>query len=488
MRTHNKLFLAVSALFLTACGGGGGGDTYGSTGDSVLISPDTANIAVGQSIPLRITGGIGPYTFTSSNPAILPVPNKIDNLHAADLTLTTGLAYKTEVIKITAIDSKGKTSFASYTVNPTALAVSPSTLNLSSTKTQNITIIGGRPPFTITSSNPEILSVDATNSATQKTFTVLANRTSTRIDNIDVSIVDANGTTVSSKVSVIPFDVFTSILVTPSSTSGTAGPITAGQTGNVTIKVNDTYAVPRALTLTNLLGDFSFVNANQNGGIELTVDSNGTIIAPLTTKAGATTQTGKFRVTDNQTGKYVDSSIQIAGISLSASPDRFSATASTSTNCFTGQVGALQITGGTPPYTILSESPSVLTATPSTISQNGGATILTATGVCPNAVGMNLSITDATGTKTLVPYLSTPAPKVETPLVVALQILPTSLTGIAGDKMNAIIAGGTPPYTATVSNAKIATIAAITGNTIAITNKAIGNTQILISDSLNMII
>lgn len=49
-----------------------------------LLSPNVASIDVGHSIPLRITGGLGPYQLVSSNPQALPAPGKIDNLHAAD--------------------------------------------------------------------------------------------------------------------------------------------------------------------------------------------------------------------------------------------------------------------------------------------------------------------------------------------------------------------------------------------------------------------
>ena len=121
-----RAFLILASIFsLVACGGGGNGDSYASTGITVSISPQTASIDVGQALPMRITGGIGPYRLVSSNPRVLPVPAVLDNIHAADVTVTTGEAYQTEAVAITVLDNQGQSASATITVRVVTVVSSP---------------------------------------------------------------------------------------------------------------------------------------------------------------------------------------------------------------------------------------------------------------------------------------------------------------------------------------------------------------------------
>jgi hypothetical protein len=64
--------LATAAL-LVSCGGGGSADTV-QTGGFLRMNPQEATIFAGQPFVLTVTGGQLPYTLSSSEPSLLPVP------------------------------------------------------------------------------------------------------------------------------------------------------------------------------------------------------------------------------------------------------------------------------------------------------------------------------------------------------------------------------------------------------------------------------
>jgi hypothetical protein len=68
-------FALLAAVLLASCGGGGAATT--SQGGAVSISPTVGTIYAGNPFTFQITGGRGPYTITSSEPALLPVPTTV---------------------------------------------------------------------------------------------------------------------------------------------------------------------------------------------------------------------------------------------------------------------------------------------------------------------------------------------------------------------------------------------------------------------------
>lgn len=397
------------SFLLMACSGGGGGDSPKPTGNTVAISPDTASINAGQVLPLRITGGAGPYYLTTSNPQTLPVVGAINNIYSADLTVTAGDVRETETVTITVTDKNGSSAKAAITVNYITMSLSPSALSLASTKTQTFTLYGGKAPFTVTTTRPDLLVLDTGGlSGIGKTFSIFANNVTAQVSDIGLNVADAAGNTVSSIISLLPIQLFDSVQVEPSgSGNSTVGAITAGQSGVVRIQTSASvdYPVPRTITVERISGSFALDSADSFGRVALNVGEDHVALATLTASVGAMTQTGILRVTDNATGAFVDSDFQIAGSILSAAPSAISALSS-SFACKTGTVGVVQIMGGVPPYTILSTSQSLITATPAAVSQSGGTITLAANGVCTSAPGVGLTITDAAGAQTFVTFTS----------------------------------------------------------------------------------
>lgn len=372
------------AILLFACGGGGPGDSPIPTGSMVTISPDTALIGVGESLPLRIVGGVGPYSLVSSNPKSLSVPSLVENMYSADLTVTAGNALQSEVVIITVTDSKGQSAKSTVTLSSISIAISPSkaaidagqtlplrivggaapyrlvssnpqalpvpgvvdnsnvtltvtagdalqteavsitvidskgesatatvtvrsltstmvlspaSLTLASTNTQTFRFSGGRPPFIVTTTRPELLILNL-GGLPAKEFTVFANDVLTQVADIGVSVTDATGNSVSAKVSLIPYQVFKSVQVERA--------IDGGQVGVLRIEIGAGYSVPRRLVIQQLSGSPVLDGADATGRLAVDVGNDHIALAQFVAATPGSVQTGKLRVTDTETGQYVE--------------------------------------------------------------------------------------------------------------------------------------------------------------------------------------
>lgn len=67
--------VAIAGL-LGSCGGGGSADTQ-QTGGFLRLNPAAATVYAGQPFTLTITGAQMPYTLSSSEPSLLPVPQQV---------------------------------------------------------------------------------------------------------------------------------------------------------------------------------------------------------------------------------------------------------------------------------------------------------------------------------------------------------------------------------------------------------------------------
>jgi hypothetical protein len=133
-----------------------------------------------------------------------------------------------------------------------------------------------------------------------------------------------------------------------------------------------------------------------------------------------------------------------------------------------------EIRGGASPYSVTSGNVAV-----ATVSQ--AANLFTVTGLGVGAA--NVQITDRLGATLSVAV--TVASGAATPLTVS----PLAATGTIGDEIEFEIRGGTPVYTATVANQKVATAAAFLQSTTAfkVTMKGFGTSNIAVIDSLGQV-
>ena len=116
-------FALLAALVLASCGGGGA-QTNPNQGGDVSIVPDGATFYAGAVGIITVSGGRAPYSLTSSDPGVLPVP-AILNGHSFEVVpnnpgvIDTGLppgAVPIHTVNIIARDSLGLTKSAAIHV------------------------------------------------------------------------------------------------------------------------------------------------------------------------------------------------------------------------------------------------------------------------------------------------------------------------------------------------------------------------------------
>ena len=112
----------ASALLLTLSGCGGGSSSTTPTVSSSLLASPATFVAFGNTPnTVGITGGKGPFTVLSSNPALVPVASAISG---ASYTFTPNNVNAATPVTLTVTDSAGATSAVIATVTPATIAAS----------------------------------------------------------------------------------------------------------------------------------------------------------------------------------------------------------------------------------------------------------------------------------------------------------------------------------------------------------------------------
>lgn len=129
------------------------------------------------------------------------------------------------------------------------------------------------------------------------------------------------------------------------------------------------------------------------------------------------------------------------------------------------------VSGGTPPYSVLSDSIGI-----ATVVQNGN--LFTVTGI--GAGTANIYIYDALNRATPIKNAVTVTPAA----VSKLTVVPGNSTGNVGETLNFAVTGGVPPYSVLNSNNSIATLSVASGGaTFSGLLNNIGMTQVSVTDS-----
>src|SRR5512144_322769 len=161
MRLLGTLSGALMLLMLAACGGGGTGSTSPNTPTGALLAtPGTVNIEYGSApVTIVVSGGVKPYSLTSSLQSLIPVTNTI----AEDGRFTITPAYAPDIatlVTLTVRDAAQSATTVQVTVATPArlaLAVSPTTAETVFGVPVLFQISGGRAPYTVVSSFPSIV-------------------------------------------------------------------------------------------------------------------------------------------------------------------------------------------------------------------------------------------------------------------------------------------------------------------------------------------
>ena len=167
-------------------------------GAQLTISPSTADLIPGIPTTFTITGGRAGYSVFSSNGGVLPVTTSVSG---SSFTVTPNAVTADTVIDLTVRDALNAVATAKVTVKftGTALAINPATADLFPGLTTTFTITGGRPGYTVFSTNSGILPVTTTVSGS--TFSVTPNSVSADTP-IDITVRDSLNASATAKVTV----------------------------------------------------------------------------------------------------------------------------------------------------------------------------------------------------------------------------------------------------------------------------------------------
>lgn len=165
MRFITYLSTLLLAVFLSACGGGGGssGTPSGTKTQVKTTAPEALTLAVGASQGFSITGGVYPYQVSSSNTQVSNAGVDERNFWigavssgTATITVTDAAAQVTS-IKVT-VANLGEL----YTTAPEALVMTPGS------SAREFVIGGGQPNYTVFSDNTDIAVVDGSSGSVLK--------------------------------------------------------------------------------------------------------------------------------------------------------------------------------------------------------------------------------------------------------------------------------------------------------------------------------
>ena len=403
----------ITAVLLSSCGGGGAAQT--TTGGALQLLPATGSAYGGVPFTFQIVGGRPPYTLSSSEPGLMPMPSTV-----------TG---------------------SSFTVLPANPGV----------------VDAGLPPDSLP------------------------------VRTVNVTARDSNGNSVAAVIKV-GINFFTGYGISfsnsscPPSSSGatTAGLICAG--GDSILHLNATFNGNlygnRQYRFDVVQGNFTLVNPDtgvSGQSVGFTTDHVGNVTAIVRVPSGVNTQVGIIKVTDVATGTSTLESFTITGNTVGSNgtlttiPTSFTFTGPDTQTCGSGQ-GTFFVFDGNPPYTALSTSPGITVNyidpyhTPGVfgvvVSPTGGSTGPSGSIVVTDANNNKAAITVTSAKGTTAPP-ATPTP---------LQVQPNAITlGCAQSGSVSVIGGGTgstsssSSVTYSVSSANPNVTATVTGGTVTIT-------------------
>ena len=345
-------------------------------------------------------------------------------------------------------------------------------------------LTGGRPPYTLTSSEPSLIALPQRTSA--HSVTVIPNNPGVvdadlqegelPVKTVRLFIRDATGDARFSEVQVAQnFLTGYGISLTPTTCPGASAgefdpPGQACAGGETAVTLQATFQGNlhgnEAFRLEVLRGNFSLRNpatGQVSQSITTNSDHSGTVTGIITVPPGVNTQLAVIRVIHVPTGVYADHVFVITRGSATASqivaiPDEFIFTGPLENVCGTG-VADFFVFDGVPPYTAVSSSPAIQ-VTPSSGSQPGRFTItanrpdtcVEATIVVTDSLGGRdtVSVTTEEGEDTL-PEPPDPEPLDVGPTTVTLGCAQAGSVSVAGGLGNYRVNSSHPTVSATVS-------------------------------------
>ena len=414
------LLACCSALLLAACGGGGAGGNP-NQGGPISISPSGENVTFYGGIPVTLTlsGGRRPYSLTSSDASILPLPAIVDGNHV--------------------------------TVVPNNPGV----------------IQSGLQPGDLPVREIQINMRDSTGIIVTTTVKVAQNFLTGYGVNITPTTCPSAATTGAAGSGA-------------QACAGGESAIQMRATFNGSLAGNRQF---RMEVLRGNFSLRHPVTGQVAQSIIVTSDHTGLVTAVLEVPANVPTQLGVLRVYDVATGVYADTVFTISGRSQSQAitpvPNAFTFTGPLTTTCGTGTADFM-VFDGVAPYTAISSDPN-LTVTP-TSSTNPGRFTLNAFNPNWCMANATIVVTDARGgrgTVTVTTETGATAPAAPA----SFNVAPTAITLGCGQSGSVTVVGGTGSYFTNSTNPAVTAVASGTAVTITRANTGTSTATVVVSVS-----
>lgn len=444
----------------------------------LVVIPDAQVVsgASGGTVSYVISGGVRPYTVSSSNRFAACNSSDSDCSDAEDsgtwnistpdgsgnyiFTATVPQNTPSQSVTFTVMDAVGKTKTATLTINVAALTVQPGTLTIDGTAggDATFTIYGGVPPYDIFANiaDPVFAPNPAQVTSSGNTFkvTVPANTTA---KTIIYTVRDANASTTTATLNITAPSV----------------PALAVLPGSITVNG----AAPADTVTYTIFGGVPPYNVFTNNPLyppsATTVNASGGTFN-VTVPAGSSSGSATYTIRDS-VGTTVG-----ATLTITASTDPILIIPG-SQSVVAPNTATYSVSGGTPPYVITSTDPSSACN-----SSDADCSDAADSGIWNLASAGSFTVTvpstAVAGTVTLNVFDSTGATKSATLTIVSsgvatMTINPASIsvTGLAGaaDSVTFFILGGTAPYTAYSSNTAIAEITSVGANSFTVDPKVV---------------
>jgi hypothetical protein len=350
------------------------------------------------------------------------------------------------------------------------LTITPATGIAYSGNPFTFAVTGGTLPYTVLSSDQSV--IPAVGTLNDSTLIIVPAGVGTDTV-VTLNIRDAVGASTSATLTVKPQLLLPTSITVQGNTSCSASGATlcSGQNGTASVLVKGPGGAPlagRAIRFDVVQGSFAFVSPAPGqplvSSLTANTDQNGFAVVTLQVPASALTQIATIRATDVTSGNAISSNFTIVAFNdgsavLSVSPTTVSVTGLSPT-CTPGIPVVYRVFGGTPPYTVTANLPTLVNISGSPIAKSGDAF----TAITNGCVALEtFTITDASGrfiNATLssaagsgsgggsaggdcAGFSPTPA---GCPTVVPSSLALSACSG-AGSSASATITGGTTPYT-----------------------------------------